>query len=93
MNDESNIPDTPEAALQRASDILGGRAELARLFGISRRAAAYWTRCPAERVIPVERATQGQVTRHQLRPDLYPLEDEHRPVSLPHQPASLGDNP
>lgn len=32
-------------------------------------------RVPAERVLDVERITNGQVTRHQLRPDLYPLQN------------------
>ncbi len=36
-----------------------------------------WIRsgCPAERVLCVEQATGGAVTRHELRPDLYPLEE------------------
>jgi len=29
---------------------------------------------PAKRVIAIERATGGKVTRYELRPDLYPLE-------------------
>ncbi|WP_423170698.1 transcriptional regulator [Vibrio diabolicus] len=29
-------------------------------------------RVPAEFVLPIEQATQGQVTRSQLRPDIYP---------------------
>lgn len=29
---------------------------------------------PAEWCLPIERATDGAVTRHQLRPDLYPVE-------------------
>ncbi len=29
---------------------------------------------PAELVIPMEKAVNGAVTRHQLRPDLYPYE-------------------
>jgi DNA-binding transcriptional regulator YdaS (Cro superfamily) len=74
MSDESSIKLSPEEALNRASDLLGGRAGIARVFGISRRAAAYWTQCPAERVIGLERATGGKVTRSQLRPDLYPDE-------------------
>ena len=31
------------------------------------------TRITAERAIEIEAATGGQVTRHELRPDLYPL--------------------
>lgn len=29
---------------------------------------------PAEWCLPIERATEGKITRHQLRPDLYPDE-------------------
>jgi DNA-binding transcriptional regulator YdaS (Cro superfamily) len=29
---------------------------------------------PAERVLLIEAATGGRVSRHELRPDLYPLE-------------------
>jgi DNA-binding transcriptional regulator YdaS (Cro superfamily) len=31
-------------------------------------------RVPSERVLQVEAATDGQVTRHEMRPDLYPEE-------------------
>lgn len=31
---------------------------------------------PAKWCIPLEVATGGQVTRHQLRPDLYPVESD-----------------
>jgi DNA-binding transcriptional regulator YdaS (Cro superfamily) len=29
---------------------------------------------PPLRVLEIERATEGKVTRHQLRPDMYPAE-------------------
>ena len=32
-------------------------------------------RISAERAIEIERATQGAVTRHDLRPDLYPRDE------------------
>ena len=35
-------------------------------------------RVPAERVIEIESATGGQVTRHELRPDLYPKEKPYK---------------
>lgn len=67
------------AALERAAGLLGGQSALARAIG--KRQSHIWTwinrdkRVPAEAVIPIERATEGQVTRHQLRPDLYPLDE------------------
>lgn len=50
----------------------GGVTRLAERLGIKRPALYQWKRVPAERVIPIEEATEGKVTRHQLRPDLYP---------------------
>lgn len=66
-------------ALCKAIDLTGGQSALARAIG--KRQSHIWTwlnrdrRVPAEAVIPIERATDGQVTRHQLRPDLYPLDE------------------
>lgn len=39
-------------------------------------AISQWLRrgVPAERVLQLERITQGQMTRYELRPDLYPKE-------------------
>lgn len=57
-------------ALERAITEAGGVAALARTLGVSSQAISQWERVPAERVLEVERATK--VTRHELRPDLYP---------------------
>ncbi len=59
--------------------LAGGQAELARRCNTSQ--PRIWQcihrnqRIPADLVIPFERAVAGQITRSQLRPDLYPLED------------------
>lgn len=58
--------------IDKAAQVVGGRAALARALGITSQAVYKWRRVPAERVIDVERATRGLVTRHELRPDLYP---------------------
>lgn len=60
----------------------GGAAALARYFGIKTQAICQWSRIPAERVIPIERLLDGKITRHQMRPDLYPPEDS---VSVSHK--------
>lgn len=71
MTDTTTL--TPEQALAKAKAVVkGGAAGIARVCGISRAAVNQWDRCPAERVLAVERATDGEVPRHQLRPDLYP---------------------
>ena len=52
-----------------------GRAtQLASVLEISAPAISQWERVPSERVLDVEAATG--VSRHDLRPDLYPRERE-----------------
>lgn len=61
--------------LNRAVQIVGSQAALARMIGKSQGHIAVWKsrgRVPAEVVIPIEIATAGKVTREELRPDLYP---------------------
>jgi DNA-binding transcriptional regulator YdaS (Cro superfamily) len=55
--------------------------DLAARIGIDKGTLSRWEngRVPAERVLEVERLTG--VSRHDLRPDLYPREDETRPVA------------
>jgi len=61
-------------ALQRAVDIIGNRAILARHLGLTRQAVHQWGKIPPRYVIPIERLAGGAVTRHELRPDIYPEE-------------------
>jgi len=77
--------DERDESLLRAIELAGGPAALARFITaldgqepITAQAICDWKRCPPKRVIAVERATQVDgkplVGRHELRPDLYPLE-------------------
>jgi DNA-binding transcriptional regulator YdaS (Cro superfamily) len=64
-------------AIERAAQLAGGQSALARKLGCTPQAVSKMCstgKVPAERVIPVERAVDGAVTRHELRPDLYPME-------------------
>ncbi len=67
-------------ALQRAVQLAGGQAALARALGVKQAHIWYWLNrakeLPGKHVLAIERATQGRVSRHALRPDLYP---EHEP--------------
>lgn len=66
-----------ESAIQRAVACIGGQSALARALGLKPQAVQRWCRVgtvPAERVLQVERLVDGKVTRHELRPDLYPVE-------------------
>ena len=56
--------------LKRAIAAAGGASKLARKLGITHQAVMKWRRLPAERTLEVEAATG--VSRHELRPDLYP---------------------
>jgi len=68
-------PSTPAEALEQAIAMHGG-TELGRRLGITDAAVFRWRRLgrvPANRVLAVERATG--VSRHSLRPDIYPVEN------------------
>lgn len=63
-------------AVKKAVEIVGGQAVLADLCSVRQQAVFGWTQrgCPPGRVLTIEKATGGKVTRHELRPDLYPIE-------------------
>lgn len=89
----------PTTALERAIALCEGQAGLARrlteitgeeitqqrIWAILHRGQKY----PAELVIPTERATDGQVTRFQLRPDLYPLDERDAPTRATAEPREV----
>jgi DNA-binding transcriptional regulator YdaS (Cro superfamily) len=64
---------TPEAALNKAAKVLGGRAQLARALGITKASTHEWRVVPVLRVLAVERVSG--VSRHELRPDVYPVNE------------------
>lgn len=68
-------------ALKRAVELLGGQSATAEALEVSQGAVWKWLNRmeskrtpPAEHVLKLERLTGGKVKRHQLRPDLYPME-------------------
>jgi DNA-binding transcriptional regulator YdaS (Cro superfamily) len=62
---------TPQEALQKVIKIIGGQTTLARHLGITYQSVHGWATCPADRVLDLERLTEAQVTRYQLRPDVF----------------------
>jgi DNA-binding transcriptional regulator YdaS (Cro superfamily) len=82
---------TPFEALQLAVDTAGGQSALARICSVSQTAVWKWLqsakRLPAEYVLMVEAATG--VSRHALRPDIYPLETVALPASAIAEPTPL----
>lgn len=78
---------TPFEALQAAVEKVGSQSAFARMLGVSQPTVWKWLqsakRLPAEYVLQVERETQ--VSRHHLRPDIYP------PDLPPFSPDLAGD--
>src|SRR3954463_2924543 len=70
-------------ALERAITQVGGVAALARAINVTPQAVSQWDRVPAERALAVEKATEGRISRHDLRPVLSPagLGQAPKPVS------------
>jgi DNA-binding transcriptional regulator YdaS (Cro superfamily) len=68
-----------QTPLQKAIEIAGGQSALARECSVAQAHVWHWlhranSRVPAEHCIAIEKATGGRVTRHDLRPDIYPDE-------------------
>jgi DNA-binding transcriptional regulator YdaS (Cro superfamily) len=76
MSDLDSINDPKAAALSDAKKAVKGNTGLSRALNgeITPQAISQWKQVPAERVLDVERATG--ISRHKLRPDLYPSEQE-----------------
>lgn len=61
--------------IERACIAAGSQSRLAELVGVTPQAVSKWLRTgsvPAERVLAVEAASAGAVSRYDLRPDIYP---------------------
>lgn len=61
-------------AIQKAAQVAGGQSALARKVGCTPQAVQRWCKTgtvPSDRVVAVEEAVEGAVTREELRPDLY----------------------
>lgn len=66
--------------LGRACEKVGGQKALADRIGVTQSMVWYWLEkakkgVPAEYVQAIEAATKGEVTRHDLRPDIFPRVD------------------
>lgn len=62
-----------DPSLQQAIEASGNGKALAGRIGVTPQALSQWSRVPPRRVLDVERVSG--VSRHQLRPDLYPHEE------------------
>jgi DNA-binding transcriptional regulator YdaS (Cro superfamily) len=88
--------------LRKAISLAGGQAKLAERVSSGRpeparvghTAIANWLQrgqVPAEQVIAVARAVEYSVTPHELRPDLYPHQDDGLPSDRRERPADILD--
>ena len=62
---------TRDAALRKAIGLAGGQTALARRLGIDQSTVAKWEKIPLSRVMEIERAFDGEITRHEMRPDYF----------------------
>lgn len=61
-------------ALKKIIDLVGGQVKLAEKIGIKQQAVHSWIasgKIPAERVPVLAELSEGKVSRHDLRPDLW----------------------
>lgn len=68
-------------ALTKAIESAGGVAKLASAIGVAPNVVGNWKlrkSVPADRCLAVEKATGGEVTRHDLRPDVFGVSPENR---------------
>lgn len=64
--------------LERAIETAGSLKDLADRLNVTPQVVVNWRKrgnVPPDRVLAIEAATDGKVTRHELRPDLYPPEE------------------
>lgn len=67
-------------AIQKTLSIVGGQSKLAAILGVSQPTVWAWLNCSkkgvtAEYCAAIEDATNGVVTKSDLRPDLWPPEN------------------
>jgi DNA-binding transcriptional regulator YdaS (Cro superfamily) len=72
-----------QTPLERAVELAGSQKALAEKIGgnVKQQHVSYWIRAGIVRskyVLAIEKAVGGQVTRHELRPDLYPIRERRR---------------
>lgn len=66
-----------DPVLSRVIEIFGSQTKLATALGLRQQTVNEAVRrggpAPAKWCLKIEEATDGKVTRHELRPDLYPM--------------------
>lgn len=65
--------ETPPGIVREAASHVGGLSALAKLMGVAHTTFYQWKEVPPNRVLQIEKLTG--VSRHELRPDLYPRDE------------------
>ena len=61
-------------AFERVIEIVGSQTELAKLLKVKQPSVNSWkmrSQIPADRVLDIEKIVGGQVTRYEMRPDVF----------------------
>jgi DNA-binding transcriptional regulator YdaS (Cro superfamily) len=76
------ITNTEKRALEQAINIVGGQTALAKKLGVRQQTVFVWLKngLPVRRVLQVEQATNRQISRYQLKPSFYPLDNQNIPA-------------
>lgn len=74
--------------VRKAIKEAGGPKSLARALGCTPQAFYQWDVVPRGRVLEIEEATGGKVTRHELRPDIYRPDPEQNTPGSDFVPAT-----
>ena len=74
-----------ESLFRKAIEIAGSEARLAKAIGFSQHAV--WSarkkgKPSAEMAVAIDRFTQGQVSKQELRPDLWPYTNVGQPIDV-----------
>jgi DNA-binding transcriptional regulator YdaS (Cro superfamily) len=83
-------------ALEKAISIIGRPSGLARVCGVFPQAVTRWRKQgfpPVNYVLTIERATNNQVRRHDLRPDIYPSDIFNQPNPAIPASSAQSDQP
>ena len=83
MPKQADSPDSlPLVALKRAVALAGSQSALAKACEVKQGHVWWWLNktkhAPANKVLAIEKAVAGQVSRYELRPDIYPPEELFR---------------
>lgn len=66
------LPLMEDPGLRAAREAAGGKnVDLAKMLGVTESAVSQWKRVPYQRAVEIEAATNGAVTRYDLRPDVF----------------------